>query len=100
MPVYESGTLTTPFRFVPPLHRNQIAVLAWLRKGGYVSHERQKQKDLSGELPTIEDSVRGCATEERATSDSTSPFWLDASRLQLKLLIPRLEEGYRGIQGR
>jgi uncharacterized protein YbjT (DUF2867 family) len=44
-------------RFVPPLLRDQIAVLAWLRKGGYVSHERQKQKDLFGELPTIEDSV-------------------------------------------
>jgi uncharacterized protein YbjT (DUF2867 family) len=43
--------------FVPPLLRDQIAVLAWLRKGGYVSHQRQKQKDVFGELPTIEDSV-------------------------------------------
>ena len=43
--------------FVPPLLRDQIPVLAWLRKGGYVSHERQKQKNLFGELPTIEDSV-------------------------------------------
>ena len=42
--------------FVPAL-RGQIAALAWLRKGGYVSHGRQKQKDLFGELPTIEDSV-------------------------------------------
>jgi hypothetical protein len=42
--------------FVPRL-RDQIAVLAWIRKGGYVSHEGQKQKDLFGELPTIEDSV-------------------------------------------
>jgi uncharacterized protein YbjT (DUF2867 family) len=42
--------------FVPTL-RDQIAVLAWIRKGGYVSHESQKQKDLFGELPTIEDSV-------------------------------------------
>ena len=43
-------------RFVPRL-RDQIAVLAWIQKGGYVSHERQKQKDLFGELPTVEDSV-------------------------------------------
>ena len=43
-------------RFVPRL-RDQIAVLAWIRKGGYVSHESQKQKDLFGELPTVEDSV-------------------------------------------
>jgi uncharacterized protein YbjT (DUF2867 family) len=43
--------------FTRPLLRDQIGVLAWLRKGGYVSHERQKQKDLFGELPTIEDSV-------------------------------------------
>jgi uncharacterized protein YbjT (DUF2867 family) len=42
--------------FVPRL-RNQVAVLKWIRKGGYVSHEGQKQKDLFGELPTIEDSV-------------------------------------------
>ena len=42
--------------FVPSL-RDQIAVLAWIRKGGYVSHESQKQKDLFGEMPTIEDSV-------------------------------------------
>jgi uncharacterized protein YbjT (DUF2867 family) len=42
--------------FVPRL-RDQIAVLAWIRKGGYISHESQKQKDLFGELPTIEDSV-------------------------------------------
>ena len=41
----------------PPLLRDQIPVLAWLRKGGYVSHERQKQEELFGELPTIEDSV-------------------------------------------
>lgn len=42
--------------FVPRL-RDQVKVLAWIRKGGYVSHEGQKQKDLFGELPTIEDSV-------------------------------------------
>ena len=42
--------------FVPRL-RDQIKVLTWMRKGGYVSHERQKQKNLFGELPTIEDSV-------------------------------------------
>jgi uncharacterized protein YbjT (DUF2867 family) len=42
--------------FVPRL-RDQVAVLAWIRKGGYVSHESQKQKELFGELPTIEDSV-------------------------------------------
>ena len=43
-------------RFVPPL-RDMIAVLAWIRKGGYVSRETQKQKDLFGELPTIEEAV-------------------------------------------
>jgi uncharacterized protein YbjT (DUF2867 family) len=42
--------------FVPAL-RDQSAVLAWIRQGGYVSHDRQKQQDLFGELPTIEDSV-------------------------------------------
>jgi len=42
--------------FVPRL-RDQIKVLTWMRKGGYVNHERQKQKNLFGELPTVEDSV-------------------------------------------
>jgi hypothetical protein len=42
--------------FVPSL-RDQIAVLAWIRRGGYVSRDTQKQKELFGELPTIEDSV-------------------------------------------
>ena len=42
--------------FVPSL-RDQITVLAWIRKGGYVTRDRQKQKALFGELPTIEDSV-------------------------------------------
>jgi uncharacterized protein YbjT (DUF2867 family) len=42
--------------FMPRL-RAQLAVLAWLRKGGYVSHDTQKQKDLFGELPTIEQTV-------------------------------------------
>lgn len=43
--------------FAPRILRDQVAVLAWLRKGAYVSHESQKQKDLFGTLPTIEDSV-------------------------------------------
>lgn len=43
--------------FISPYLRDQIAVFSWLRKGGYVSQERQKQKALFGELPTIEESV-------------------------------------------
>jgi hypothetical protein len=43
-------------RFVPT-HRDMLAVLAWIRKGGYVSRDSQKQKDLFGEPPTIEEAV-------------------------------------------
>ncbi len=43
-------------RFVPTL-RDMLAVLAWIRKGGYVSRDSQKQKDLFGEPPTIEEAV-------------------------------------------
>jgi uncharacterized protein YbjT (DUF2867 family) len=43
-------------RFVPRL-RDSLAVVAWLRKGGYVSRDTQKQKNLFGELPTIEETV-------------------------------------------
>jgi uncharacterized protein YbjT (DUF2867 family) len=55
-------------RLIPAL-RDRIALLAWLRKGGYVSHDTQKQKDLFGELPTIEDSVaRYCRDKGLAKS--------------------------------
>jgi uncharacterized protein YbjT (DUF2867 family) len=43
-------------RFMPRL-RDSLAVVAWLRKGGYVSRDTQKQKNLFGELPTIEETV-------------------------------------------
>ena len=43
-------------RLVPSL-RDGIHVLSWIRKGGYISHDRQTQKQLFGEPPTIEDSV-------------------------------------------
>ncbi len=43
-------------RFVPSL-RDSYAVLKWIRKGGYVSHDIRKQKDLFGEPATIEDAV-------------------------------------------
>lgn len=52
--VFAIAPLLSPF--VPRLGAN-LAVLKWLRKGGYVSREPLKQKDLFGELPTIEESV-------------------------------------------
>ena len=42
--------------FMPRL-RDSLVVVAWLRKGGYVSHDTAKQKILFGELPTIEETV-------------------------------------------
>jgi uncharacterized protein YbjT (DUF2867 family) len=45
--------------FIPRLRpvRDSLTVLAWLRKGGYVSRDPQKQKVLFGELPTVEETV-------------------------------------------
>jgi hypothetical protein len=43
--------------WIVPALRDQLDVLVWLRKGGYVSRDPQKQKNLFGEPPTIEDSV-------------------------------------------
>jgi uncharacterized protein YbjT (DUF2867 family) len=42
--------------FVPRLGSN-LAVLAWLRKGGYVSRDTEKQNKLFGDLPTVEETV-------------------------------------------
>ena len=58
-PVFSRPVLAvTPLlaRFVPSL-RDGIAVLTWIRKGGYVSRDTQKQKALFGEPPTIDDVV-------------------------------------------
>ena len=43
-------------RFQPRL-RDNLAVMTWLRKGGYVSQEPQEQKALFGELPTVDEAV-------------------------------------------
>jgi uncharacterized protein YbjT (DUF2867 family) len=53
-----AGILPLLAWFLPQRIRDQVPVLAWIRKGNYVSHEPQaKQKDLFGDLPTIEDAV-------------------------------------------
>ena len=57
--------------FIPRL-RDQIKVLAWIRKGGYVSDESQKQKDLFGDLPTIEDSVARYCRDKDLIKPTTS----------------------------
>ncbi|MDB6080108.1 MAG: hypothetical protein JWO82_3855 [Akkermansiaceae bacterium] len=46
--------LVTPFL---PRLRDSLAVVAWLRKGGYVSSDPQKQRELFGDLPTVEETV-------------------------------------------
>jgi uncharacterized protein YbjT (DUF2867 family) len=43
---------------VPSL-RDSYAVLKWIRKGGYVSQDTQKQRDLFGEPTTIDGAVYG-----------------------------------------
>jgi uncharacterized protein YbjT (DUF2867 family) len=43
-------------RFDPAL-RDMLAVLAWIRTGGYVSRDTETQRDLFSEPPTIEDAV-------------------------------------------
>jgi uncharacterized protein YbjT (DUF2867 family) len=57
--------------FIPRL-RDQIRVLSWIRKGGYVSHEGPKQRDLFGELPTIEDSVARYCQDRGLTEPARS----------------------------
>jgi uncharacterized protein YbjT (DUF2867 family) len=49
--------LTPLLALFSPSLRDGIAVLAWIRKGGYVSRDTQTQKQFFGEPPTIEDVV-------------------------------------------
>lgn len=50
--------------FAPRL-RDQLAVMAWLRKGGYVSRDPQKQRRLFGELPTVDETVARYCRDKR-----------------------------------
>lgn len=49
--------ITPLLALLVPSLRDGIAVLAWIRKGGYVSGDTRKQIDLFGPPPTIEDVV-------------------------------------------
>jgi hypothetical protein len=50
-------------RFMPRLKTN-LAVLKWVRKGGYVSRDPQKQAALFGDLPSIEETVQRYARDK------------------------------------
>ena len=58
-------------RFVPSL-RDSYAVLRWIGKGGYVSRNTQKQRELFGELATMDDAVaRYC--RDKGLLEATAP---------------------------
>jgi hypothetical protein len=52
--------------------RDSSAVLAWIRKGGYVSRDTQKQKELFGEPPTLEDAVARYCRDKRLVKSTAS----------------------------
>ena len=49
--------LTPLLAVLVPSLKDGIAVMGWIRKGGYVSRDTQKQKTLFGDPPTIDDVV-------------------------------------------
>ena len=48
-----------------PRLRDQLAVMHWLRHGGYVSRDPLRQKALFGELPTVEQTVTRYVRDKR-----------------------------------
>ena len=59
--------VTPLLALLAPSLRDGIAVLAWIREGGYVSRDTQKQKGLFGDPPSIEDVVaRYCRDKDLA----------------------------------
>ena len=52
--VFALAPLAAPFL---PRLRDNLAVLTWLRKGGYVSDDPGRQQRLFGDLPTVEETV-------------------------------------------
>lgn len=55
-------------RLKPRLHDN-FAVMKWLRKGGYVSDDPQKQERLFGDLPSVAEIVGRYARDKGASLD-------------------------------
>lgn len=50
-------TLLPLVAWMTPRLRDHLAVLNWLQNGGYFSRDPEKQRQLFGELPTVEDTV-------------------------------------------
>ena len=50
--------------FAPRL-RDQLAVMRWLRRGGYISRDPLRQKTLFGELPSTEETVTRYARDKK-----------------------------------
>lgn len=59
--VFTLARLAAPFA---PRLRANLAVMRWLRKGGYVSRDPQKQQALFGDLPSIEETVARYARDK------------------------------------
>ena len=58
-PVYPRFVFTVlPYvaRFIPRL-RDNLSVLKWLRKGSYISRDPEQQREIFGDLPTVEETV-------------------------------------------
>jgi uncharacterized protein YbjT (DUF2867 family) len=77
---------------VKPRLRDQFAVLKWLRKGGYVSSDPQKQKRLFGDLPSVEETVaRYCHDKGHQTDGADLPLFAQCDhRRQLVIEIDDL----------
>jgi len=50
-------TMLPAVAWMSPRLRDNLAVLQWLRKGGYVNRAVDKQKQLFGDLPSVEETV-------------------------------------------
>jgi hypothetical protein len=50
-------TLLPLVAWLAPALRDNLLVLKWLRTGSYVSRNPEKQKELFGRVPKIDDSV-------------------------------------------
>jgi hypothetical protein len=50
--------------FIPGM-RDVHAMVKWIRSGAYVSRNPERQRELFGELPTVEDAVRRYARDRK-----------------------------------
>jgi hypothetical protein len=66
-PGFVFGILSFFSLFIPKL-KDMVEMVKWVNTGAYVSKDTQRQKELFGDLPTIEEAVKRYCRDKKLIS--------------------------------